>query len=102
MSVQVGYMKMWVNGRLKRWDEIGEKWMEEQGNEKGGKEEGREVRGRGDEVEEGRYKVAFWNVAGVKNKDVEFWKGLEVWDVLVLSGTWVEERDWERVRYKMP
>ena len=37
MNVQVGYMKMWVNGRLKRWDEIGEKWVEEQGNEKGGK-----------------------------------------------------------------
>ena len=43
MNVQVGYMKMWVNGRLKRWDEIGEKWVERTGKrERGGREEGRE------------------------------------------------------------
>ena len=40
MNVEVGYMKIWVNGRLKRWDEIGEKWVEEQGNEKGGRRSG--------------------------------------------------------------
>lgn len=28
-NVQVGYMKMWVNGKLKRWDEVVEKWMGE-------------------------------------------------------------------------
>ena len=39
-----------------------------------------------------RYKVAFWNVAGVRGKDGEFWKGLEKWDVMVLSETWVEEK----------
>ena len=31
--VQVGYMKMWVDGKVRRWDEIKEKWCEEQGNE---------------------------------------------------------------------
>ena len=39
-NVQIGYMKMWVNGNLRRWDEVGEKWLEEQGNGKGGRVEG--------------------------------------------------------------
>lgn len=32
-SVQVGYMKIWVNGKMKRWNEMEEVWYEEQGNE---------------------------------------------------------------------
>ncbi|EFN81027.1 hypothetical protein EAI_05498 [Harpegnathos saltator] len=31
-KVQVGYMKMWVDGKMKRWDEVGEKWWETKGN----------------------------------------------------------------------
>lgn len=30
--VNVGYMRMWVNGRMKVWDEVGEVWFEERGN----------------------------------------------------------------------
>ncbi|EFN80936.1 hypothetical protein EAI_02880 [Harpegnathos saltator] len=30
--VQVGYMKMWVDGRMQRWDEVEEKWWEWMGN----------------------------------------------------------------------
>ncbi|EFN88061.1 hypothetical protein EAI_15286 [Harpegnathos saltator] len=26
--VQVGYMKMWVDRKIQRWDEVGEKWWE--------------------------------------------------------------------------
>ena len=32
-KVQTGYMKMWVNGKMRRWDELGERWLGEQGNE---------------------------------------------------------------------
>ena len=58
----------------------------------------------GGEIKEGkgRYKVAFWNVAGVRNKDQEFWKGLEEWEVVVMTETWVEEREWEYVRARLP
>lgn len=31
-KLQIGYMKMWVNGRMKRWNEIEEKWFVEQRN----------------------------------------------------------------------
>ena len=53
--------------------------------EGGERRRGKEERGGEgeDAVGKGRYEVA-WNVTGVKNKDVEFWKGLEEWDVVVL------------------
>ena len=31
--VQIGYMKIWVNGKVRRWDELRERWVDEQGNE---------------------------------------------------------------------
>lgn len=40
----------------------------------------------------------FWNVAGLKKKDRDFWRGLEAWDVIVMVETWVDEKGWERVR----
>jgi len=55
------------------------------------KETGREEEG-GAEKEKG-LKIAFWNVAGLKNKDREFWKNLEEWEVLVLMETWIERKE---------
>lgn len=48
-------------------------------------------------MDEDEWKVIFWNVAGLRNKDRDFWKGLEYWDVIVLSETWVDEIRWERI-----
>jgi len=36
------------------------------------------------EYKRGRWKVAFWNVAGLGNKDRDFWKCLEEWEVMIL------------------
>lgn len=46
--------------------------------------------------------IVFWNVAALGNKDREFWTGLEKWDVMILMKTWVERKDWDRVRDKLP
>ena len=46
---------------------------------------------------ERRLKIAFWNVAGVENKDREFWKTLEDWEVLVLMETWIKEKNWGKL-----
>lgn len=46
------------------------------------------------------WRVAFWNVAGLRNKDMDFWKELEKWDVIVLE-TWVERKGWERIKGKL-
>ena len=32
-GVHVGYMKMWVDGKIRKWDEIGDKWCERPGND---------------------------------------------------------------------
>lgn len=39
---------------------------------------------------------------GIGNKDGEFWKELENWDVMILSETWVEERGWRKVKERLP
>ena len=41
----------------------------------------REKRSGKEEEKKGIWKVAFWNVAGVKRKDEEFWRDLTEWDV---------------------
>jgi len=37
--------------------------------------------------------LVFWNVAGVKSKDRDFWDYLEKFDVIGLCETWIEERE---------
>lgn len=42
----------------------------------------RKNKGKGKE-----YKISFWNMAGLENKDKELWKKLKKWDVMFLSET---------------
>jgi len=70
---------------------------------KGGKLEKREEgRDGGGEKERRTWKIVFWNVAGLRNKDKDFWKGLSKWEVMVLTETWVEEKEWEGIERKLP
>lgn len=39
-----------------------------------------------------KWKIVFWNVVGLYNKNKRFWEDLKRWDVMVLLETWVEER----------
>lgn len=48
------------------------------------------------------YKAGFWNVAGVEDKDKDFWESLKEWDVLVLNETWIQKKRWEKIRGRMP
>ena len=48
------------------------------------------------------HKIAFWNVAGLRNKDEEFRKGLEEWDVIVMSETWMVEGGWGYIERRLP
>lgn len=54
------------------------------------------------ETGKGVGKIIFWNVAGIKNKDDEFWEFLGKYDVIVLLETWLEEKGWEEWEEKMP
>jgi len=71
--------------------ERGEGWRG-RGIEEEQRRSGRKGEGEGKEV----VKVGFWNVAGIGNKDREFWRGIESWDIVVLMETWVEGKRWEK------
>lgn len=108
--------RVWItHGRIKidniwwRWDEEVEMLRGDRGNVKeiqqGGrgrkKEERRRVKRERRDVgkeERGEGKMMFWNVTGLKNKDRSFWMGLKGWDVIMISETWVEERDWKKIK----
>lgn len=38
------------------------------------------------------WKTVFWNVAGLGNKDRNFWNGLRKWDVVTLVETWIRKK----------
>jgi len=40
-------------------------------------------------------------VAGLGNKDGDFWKGISNWGVVVMMETRVEDRGWKRIRGRM-
>ncbi|TGZ51550.1 Uncharacterized protein DBV15_12507 [Temnothorax longispinosus] len=46
--------------------------------------------------------MVFRNVAGLENKDKDFWEGLKKEDVLVMVETWIGEKGWERIRGRLP
>lgn len=48
------------------------------------------------------YKIVFWNVARLINKDKEFWREMEEWDVISLCETWVDSKSGERVKDRLP
>ncbi|TGZ46012.1 hypothetical protein DBV15_12046 [Temnothorax longispinosus] len=46
--------------------------------------------------------AGFWNVAGLFNKDRQFWKHIENYDAIGLTETWVDEKQWEKLKDKLP
>lgn len=47
-------------------------------------------------------RVAFWNVAGLRNKGRDFWGELKDWDIMFMCETWLNERRWEKIRGYLP
>ena len=47
------------------------------------------------------FKIGFWNINGLENKDNEFWNYIESFDFVGLTETWVENKTWEKVRGKL-
>jgi len=38
----------------------------------------------------------------LRNKDVEFWKGLKRWDVIVMVETWIDKKGWIGIMGRLP
>lgn len=41
-------------------------------------------------------------MAGIRGKDEEFWERSKMWDVIDLVETWLEVKDWEKMKRKIP
>lgn len=50
----------------------------------------------------GKKKCLFWNVAGLKNKENDFWQFIKEYDVVGLSETWVDDQAWEEMKNILP
>ncbi|EZA62843.1 hypothetical protein X777_01158 [Ooceraea biroi] len=90
-KVWIGYGKIRIDNQWWRWDEVEEVLRDGNGNEVKEEEEG-----------EIKWRIAFWNVAGLGNKDKDFWDGIKDWDVMVFSETWVEKKEWVKIKEKLP
>ena len=49
-----------------------------------------------------QFKVCFWNVAGLLNKDIDFWNYVKTMDLLALTETWIDEKLGEKFYSKLP
>ncbi|GLV33607.1 hypothetical protein CBL_20302 [Carabus blaptoides fortunei] len=47
-------------------------------------------------------KMLFWNVVGMKVKDKEFWESIKGLDVNGLTETWIEKKQWNQIKEKLP
>lgn len=46
-------------------------------------------------------KVGFWNVAGLSKKGADFYREIEEWDIVCMVETWVERKNWEKIKKKL-
>ncbi|EFN89388.1 hypothetical protein EAI_16183 [Harpegnathos saltator] len=105
-NVWVKYERIQIEGKWWSWDGEEEKLKDSEGETRTMKGEGdKEEKGEGKvrekrgKREEGRaWKVMFWNVARLWNKDKEFWGRIKEWDVVMMMETWVDEKEWEKLR----
>jgi len=49
-----------------------------------------------------KLRIIFWNVAGIGNKDEEFWEYLGSFDIINLTETWIEDKKWKKLRKTLP
>lgn len=47
-------------------------------------------------------RVIFWNVAGIGNKGVDFWRYIGEYDFISLSETWIDEVGWGKWKDRLP
>lgn len=57
----------------------------------------KEEKEQGEQKVRKKIRLIFWNVAGIGNKDEEFWKYIKNYDIVNLSETWAETKNWKRI-----
>lgn len=86
-------------GDVELSEEMGLKRYVKEGGEGRGREKRLKLR---EGEEQGRVRLAFWIVAGIKNKERDFWEGLGDWDIIVFCETWMNGKGWKGVKGNLP
>ena len=47
-------------------------------------------------------KILSWNIAGLKNKNEDFWKYMEQFDIVGFQETWLDKKGWKVIEGKLP
>lgn len=53
-------------------------------------------------LDERKIKIGFWNVAGLDNKDTQFWDYIKKFDIIGMTETWIEEKRWTGLKDYLP
>ncbi|KYM96255.1 hypothetical protein ALC62_13071 [Cyphomyrmex costatus] len=48
-----------------------------------------------------RRSLLFWNVAGIENKDRDFWNYIKGFDYISLCETWIDEKGWDKLKKRL-
>ena len=48
------------------------------------------------------FKILIWNITDIKNKDKDFWRYVEKFDIVGLIETWVTEKKWLSLENNLP
>lgn len=70
----------WGSGKRESVEKKGKRKKKESGRK--GDTGGRERERKKEDEKKEEIKIRFWNVAGIKGKDEEFWERIEEWDVI--------------------
>lgn len=46
--------------------------------------------------------MLYWNIAGMRGKDKDFWDYCKSFDIIGLTETWLEEREWQSRKASLP
>lgn len=74
----------------------------EKGNQGKLKRKRKRPRQNTEEKGENILKFGFWNMAGLYNKDRQFWDYIKSFDYIGLIETWVDEKQWNKIKENMP
>ncbi|XP_070529779.1 calponin homology domain-containing protein DDB_G0272472-like [Cardiocondyla obscurior] len=90
-QVKIGYKKIWVNKEMWIWDDLKEELRKWDGAKEFEKEGNKRKKVIADRLN-----------ARIENKDEDFWKNMEKWEVIYMCETWLEEKKWKGLRSKLP
>lgn len=101
MSDEIGGGRAGIGGMVWNKGEVQIR-SEDKENKKRKNKERSEQKEEEKQEERKRIRIIFWNVAGIGNKDEDFWRYIRNYDIVNLSETSTEAKNWKRIEKWLP